>query len=848
MNEERRTVSRGNDLSGYRFLVFLCLCLLTILLALMANKLFSELQDLSVSDGATFKVWHSYQTKSHLADLDSILTEQIANEDFSTNRVQQSLNIALSKVFVIKNDDSRAYLSDSEEWQALLSPLLQFETLALAIAEKPDQITVYDLKNLRVSLKKARLVLDQIVLIDERLSANQSLDRRMKFSRQLTWTGGFAISFLIMLACLLLVMDRMLVSAMGRTAALATSSRQLEATVAGSMDAIVIADGFSKIIEFNSSAEGVFGWNREEIIGKTMEEIFFREGLGNAYKNTMDQALEQDSSEVLYPTRVELSGQRKNGEEFPVELNMTFVKRNDDAIFMVYIRDISDRKIAEKELIAARDRAESADKAKSQFLAVMSHEMRTPLAGIVGVMDLLKTTNLTEKQSHYLKLATSSSKVLLDHINEALDITRIDVGKLELSSEEFDLHDLAKTLIEVLKLLACEKNLELRLQFGNSINSNFLGDGARIRQILTNLLGNAIKFTDQGNISLSITESDDPESSFVNFIITDTGLGIALENQEKIFDDYLAIPHSDQRQTRSDGMGLPISRKIARLMGGDIKVKSDIGKGAQFTLNLPLKRVRKTNIPILEESEIPKKKHPALNALVVEDNDINGEVLTDMLENMGHSVLRANNGLEAIDRADIQLFDIIFMDINMPFMGGIEATHRIRTDSRLNSKSCIVGLTAHSSDNFGEKAKNSGMNCFFTKPIRVETLRQIISDIFPNNQCEVIDEFSGVLTDLLKTLGREKVLRIGEVFFEELDVFIQQSIDGVFTMDHVALVEATHKIKGAALLLGQNLLETPLDQLECHTLEGDMTDLTISIQSLRDVAQQSKAAFFDFTQ
>jgi PAS domain S-box-containing protein len=209
----------------------------------------------------------------------------------------------------------------------------------------------------------------------------------MKFSRQLTWTGGFAISFLIMLACLLLVMDRMLVSAMGRTAALATSSRQLEATVAGSMDAIVIADGFSKIIEFNSSAEGVFGWNREEIIGKTMEEIFFREGLGNAYKNTMDQALEQDSSEVLYPTRVELSGQRKNGEEFPVELNMTFVKRNDDAIFMVYIRDISDRKIAEKELIAARDRAESADKAKSQFLAVMSHEMRTPLAGIVGVMD-----------------------------------------------------------------------------------------------------------------------------------------------------------------------------------------------------------------------------------------------------------------------------------------------------------------------------------------------------------------------------------------------------------------------------------------------------------------------------
>lgn len=836
------------ELRGYRFLVFVCLGLLTILLALMANKLSSELQDLSVSDGATFKVLHIYQSKSHLENLDSILTEHIENNDFSTDWIRYSLNIAVSKISVLKNDDSRVNLRDGEEWQTLLGPLLQFETLAIAIAEKPVQITIPDLSNLRDLLQKALLTIDQIVRLEEELTSIQSMDRRIKFSRQLTWTGGFAISFLVMLTGLLLIMDRMLLSAMRRTSALLILSRQLEATVAGSMDAIVIADGFSKIIEYNTSAEGVFGWTREEIIGKTMEEIFFLEGLGGAYKSAMNQALERDRSGAFYPTRVELYGQRKNGEAFPVELNITFVERNDDAIFMAYIRDTSDREVAEQELIAARDRAERADKAKSQFLAVMSHEMRTPLAGIVGVMDLLKTTKLTQKQSRYLQLATSSSEILLDYINEALDITRIDVGKLELSSKEFDLLDLTKTLIEVLKPLTYEKNLGLRLQLGNNIKSNFLGDGPKIRQILTNLLGNAIKFTDQGDISLSITGSDDPETSFVNFIITDTGLGIAPENQEIIFEDFVAIAHGDQQQTRGDGMGLPISRKIARLMGGDIKVKSDIGEGAEFTLSLPLKRVSEIRIIIPEEAQFTKKKHPTLNALVVEDNNINGEILTDMLKNMGHSVFRANNGLEALDRANIQLFDIIFMDINMPFMDGIETTHRIRTDSRLNSKSCIVGLTAHSSDNFGEKAKNSGMNYFFTKPIRLEALRKIISDIFSNDQYEVIDEFSSVLMDLFETLGREKVLRIGEKFFEELDVFIQQSIDGVFAEDHVALVEATHKMKGAALLLGQNLLETPLDQLECHTREGDVTDLTISIQSLQNVAQQSKAAFFDFTQ
>ena len=473
--------------------------------------------------------------------------------------------------------------------------------------------------------------------------------------------------------------------------------------------------------------------------------------------------------------------------------------------------------------------------------------MRTPLAGIVGIMDLLKTTKLSQKQDRYIQIATSSSTVLLDHINEALNITRIDVGKLELSSQEFNLPDLVETLVEVLEPLSNQKNLDLRLQLANNIESNFMGDSHRIRQILTNLLGNAIKFTDQGNINFSITGSDGPEPSFVHFIISDTGLGIAPENHQKIFEEFIAITQGDQSQVRGDGLGLHISRKIARLMGGDVMVKSDIGKGAEFTLSLPLERVRKIDVKVAEPASFPHKENQNLSILVVEDNNVNREVLGDMLEGMGHSVSRATNGMGALDCANIQSFDIIFMDINMPVMGGIETTQRIRADSRLNSKACIVGLTAHGSDEFGEEAQQAGMDNFFTKPIRLEALRKIISDIVSNDQFAVIDEFSPVLTELFETLGREKVLRIGEKFFEELDVFIQQSIDGFFTEDHVALVEAIHKMKGAAMLLGQNLLETPLDKLECHTREGDTTDLQISIQSLRNVAQQSKAAFFDFT-
>lgn len=847
----------NTELKAYRFVVLAGLGLLTILLALMVSKLFSDLQYLSVSEGTTQTQWHSSQFETQVADLDSILTVNIANVDLQRDAIRQKINIVLSNLFVLKNDPYILNFRENPELvTSVWTPLFQFETRAIAIANKPAQITPSDLLDLRDILRKARPVVHNISLRGAELAGAKSTERRNIFARQLVWTGSFSIGFLIMLASLLLLMDRMLLSAMRRGDALSASSRQLSATVAGALDAIVIADSFSKIIEYNNSAEGIFGWAREEIIGGKMEDIFLPEGLRDAYKKAMEQPFLQDEPEAFYPTCFELSGRRKNGEEFPVELNITFVKRNDDAIFMAYIRDVSDRKITEKALIEARDRAERADKAKSQFLAVMSHEMRTPLAGIVGIMDLLKTTKLTQKQDRYIQIATSSSKVLLEHINEALDITRIDVGKselssqefyLELNSEEFNLSDLVETLVAILDPLANQKDLDLRLQLDDNIKSNFMGDSHRIRQILTNLLGNAIKFTDQGNINFSITGSDGPETSFVHFIISDTGLGIAPENHQKIFEEFVAITQGDQSQVRGDGLGLYISRKIARLMGGDVMVKSDIGKGAEFTMSLPLERVRKIDVKVAEPASFPHKANQNLSILVVEDNNVNREVLSDMIKGLGHSVSRATNGVEAIDCANIQSFDIIFMDINMPVMDGIETTHRIRADSKLNSKACIVGLTAHGSDEFGEEAQQAGMDNFFTKPIRLEALRKIISDIVSNDQFAVIDEFPPVLTELFETLGREKVLRIGEKFFEELDVFIQQYIDGVFAEDHVALVEATHKMKGAAVLLGQNVLETPLDQLECHTLEGDVTDLTNSIQSLRNIAQQSKAAFFDLT-
>ena len=560
----------------------------------------------------------------------------------------------------------------------------------------------------------------------------------------------------------------------------------------------------------------------------------------------MAQSSEVTNTNAVDGVRVELTAWRKNGEEFEVELNMTYVERNDDAIYMAYIRDISDRKVAEKILIEARDRAERTDKAKSQFLAVMSHEMRTPLAGIIGVMDLLKTTKLSKKQDHYVQIATSSGEVMLEHINEALDITRIEGGALELSPQEFNLPDLARSLVEVLKPLANEKELSLELQIDDNIKAYFLGDSHRIRQILTNLLGNSIKFTDEGSIQFVISCSHEADVSRLKFTITDTGLGIAPENHEKIFEDFVAISSGDERQSRGDGLGLSISRKIARKMGGDIIVESNINEGATFILNLPLKQVAKTDVVEPKALDIPIENFKKINVLVVEDSTTNREVLCDMLEGMGHNVSSATNGLETLDLAKKQIFDIIFMDINMPIIGGIEATHKIRSGGGLNSKTYIAGLTAHGSDEFGVEAKEAGMDCYITKPIRLAALRKIISDVISDSSFETIGELSPVLMELFETLGREKALGVGWVFFEELEQFIKQCDQDFFRKDNNALAEAVHKLKGASAMFGQDLLEKQLAQLEVDARKDAIKDLTDRIRSLEGIAKQSEAIFSNY--
>ena len=254
-------------------------------------------------------------------------------------------------------------------------------------------------------------------------------------------------------------------------------------------------------------------------------------------------------------------------------------------------------------------------------------------------------------------------------------------------------------------------------------------------------------------------------------------------------------------------------------------------------------QVVKTDVVELKGLDIPVENSKKINVLVVEDSITNSEVLCDMLEGMGHKVSGAINGLEALGQVKKQIFDIIFMDINMPIMGGIEAAQKIRSGGGLNSETYIAGLTAHGSDEFGVEAKEAGMDCYFTKPIRLAALRKIISDVVSADPVETINGISPVLKELFETIGRENVLRVSGVFFEELEQFIKQCNQGFFEKDHNALAETSHKLKGASAMLGQELLEKSLAQLEIDARKGAIQDLSDRIQSLEIIAKQSEAIF-----
>ena len=376
--------------------------------------------------------------------------------------------------------------------------------------------------------------------------------------------------------------------------------------------------------------------------------------------------------------------------------------------------------------------AQSASVTKSNFLATMSHEIRTPMNGVIGMAHVLRETPLTDEQNQCLQVINDSGESLLNIINDILDFSKIEAGQIELEEIDFDLENIAQSVLDLIGTQARQKGIECRLEVAQPIQGIYRSDPGRIRQILLNLLNNAVKFTEQGSVRLSIG-CDDVDSSprSIRFSVTDTGVGIAAEDIGRLFQSFSQASGGIARKYGGTGLGLAISKSLVDLMGGKIGVESQPGEGSSFWFELPLPFISSYQPEQPATTEEIIQEHPPIKILLVEDVVANQLIARKMLEKLGHAVDTVANGLEAIEAINSRPYELVFMDIRMPELNGFETTQIIRkSDNETISQIPIIAMTANATSEDRQECLDAGMNDFISKPLSMERLKKVLNNLY----------------------------------------------------------------------------------------------------------------------
>ncbi|MFC4807670.1 PAS domain S-box protein [Paenibacillus sp. GCM10023250] len=481
-------------------------------------------------------------------------------------------------------------------------------------------------------------------------------------------------------------------------------------------DAIVSFSLDGKIINGNNMAEQLTGYRIPDLIGTSIANL-----IGEANLRSVLSALEDYASAENGITHV----RHKRGHEVEVLATVApIIIHGRNVGFYLIAKDMTEQ----KRLIIEKEAAEKTNRAKSDFLAMMSHEIRTPMNGVIGMTDLILQTELDEEQSEYVQIIKKSGATLLAIINDILDFSKIESGKSEIVEEPFNVRTTLSDTLNVILPKTLEKNLDLRTSIAPDVPPMLLGDVTKLRQVLTNLLSNAIKFTPNGAVSIHV-KCDGAERDHVRlrFSIRDTGLGVPPDKVARLFDPFYQADYFMTRQFEGTGLGLAICKKLVHLMEGEIWHEHNGGQPGStfvFTGKFGLLEEPENLAPEADVEESPTDN--SLRILIAEDNEVNQTVLKKMMEKLGCSPAVVSNGAAAIDAVKRMPYDLIFMDIQMPLMDGIQAAKRIKDMLAGRERPYIVAVTAHALKGDRERYLAAGMDEYISKPIQMEAVAQII--------------------------------------------------------------------------------------------------------------------------
>jgi PAS domain S-box-containing protein len=495
--------------------------------------------------------------------------------------------------------------------------------------------------------------------------------------------------------------------------------------VESALDAVITIDSAGSVRDWNPQAESMFGWKREEALGRILAELVIPPSYRAAQSEGMRRFLETGEGPVLN-RRMELTAVRRGGTEFPVELAVAAVRQAGTWLFSAFVRDITERRRAEESLRLAKEAAEAASHAKSEFLANMSHEIRTPLNGVMGILDLLLDDSLPPQAREYVAIARQSAEALLRVLGDVLDFSKIEAGKMDLEWADFDLRELLEGVGDLLAARAQEKGLELVCGLAPNGPARARGDAARLRQVLLNLAGNAVKFTDRGEVVLlGETESRPDGRVEIRFVVRDTGIGIPEERRTRLFQPFSQGDSSLTRRHGGTGLGLAISRRLVELMGGTIELSAAPGAGSTFLVRLLLDAAA-------GPAPSPLARLVGRRVLVVDDPPSTRDFLTVQLRAAGADAAAASTGVEATRlvreaRAAGRPFDAVVLDRHLATEDGLLLADGVRQESGSSPPHLFLLLPLRAR----QEGISGRFDGFLTKPVKASLLVSALADVPP---------------------------------------------------------------------------------------------------------------------